>query len=155
MATPRAARANVGRKRGQGRAICSVGECDRIVKGRHLCEMHYMRAYRHGGDVHAGEGRYGAGYEMTDGYILIGAVGHPLARAKGAVKVHRKVLYDAIGPGPHPCHWCGKPVDWTYGVTSDALVVDHLDDRRSNNDLDNLVPSCNTCNSSRSRKVAS
>lgn len=41
--------------------------------------------------------------------------GHPLANTHGAVFEHRKVLYDEIGPGPHPCHWhpmsgCGNPI---------------------------------------------
>lgn len=144
-----ATRARMGNKRGQGRARCSIEGCDRIVKGRHLCEKHYMRAYRHNGDVTAGEGRYGSGYVMSDGYILVTKPGHPLARAKGQVHAHRVVLYDLIGPGPHPCHWCGKSVDWAFGVTTDALVVDHLDDDRANNDPANLVPSCNSCNTSR------
>lgn len=144
-------RARTGNKRGQGRAICSVPECDRVVKGRRLCGMHYMRARRHDGDTNAGEGRYGNGYITSDGYVLIGRTGHPLARQKGQVLQHRVVLYDAIGPGPHPCHWCGATVVWTEQVTTDALVVDHLDENRANNHLSNLVPSCNPCNANRRR----
>lgn len=142
-------RARTGNKRGQGRATCTINDCTQVVKGRHLCEKHYMRAYRHNGDTSAGEGRFGSGYVTTDGYVLIGRKGHPLARAKGQVLLHRVVLYDDIGPGPHPCHWCDKPVDWTFGVTDDALVVDHVDDDRLNNDRSNLVASCNDCNTSR------
>lgn len=89
---------------------------------------------------------------MQNGYVILTGVNHPLARKHGKVLVHRVVLYDAIGPGPHPCHWCAKPVDWTYGVTPDALFVDHLDDDKTNNVLENLVPSCNYCN--RNREVA-
>lgn len=142
-------RAQMGNKPYQGRAICSVDDCERVVKGRHLCEMHYMRAYRHGGDVHAGEGRYGGGYVTPDGYVLIGRTGHPLARAKGQVHEHRVVLYDAIGPGSHPCHWCGCTVEWGYGLGPSVLVVDHVDGVKTNNALSNLVPACNPCNTLR------
>lgn len=77
---------------------------------------------------------------------------HPLARkTDGRVFVHRKVLYDAIGPGQHPCHWCGTTVEWRLrNVTSaGGLVVDHIDRDRRNNDLSNLVPSCHGCNARR------
>lgn len=72
--------------------------------------------------------------------------GHPVAHADGRVRVHRAVLYDKIGPGPHPCHWCGSSVDW-YGIPE--LVSDHLDGDTWNNDPGNLVPSCNGCNAVR------
>jgi hypothetical protein len=80
--------------------------------------------------------------------------GHPLVSpgSQPKVLVHRLVLYNKIGPGPHPCHWCGKPVDWvvgkfqTKGAFKDALIADHLDDDGKNNDPSNLVPSCHGCN---------
>lgn len=72
---------------------------------------------------------------------------HPLSPPCGVLPEHRVVLYDAIGPGPHPCHWCQKPVDWSDQKTSEGcLVVDHLDNDGLNNALDNLVPSCHHCN---------
>lgn len=75
-------------------------------------------------------------------YKLIPAKGHPAA-PKGArvVREHRVVLYDLIGPGTHPCHWCGKPVTW-----GETLVVDHLNDIRTDNAPANLVPACQGCN---------
>ena len=73
---------------------------------------------------------------------------HPVANKNGLVCEHRAVLYDKIGPGSHPCHWCGKSVTWLVGngVKSGSLVVDHLDDNDLNNDPTNLVPSCHGCN---------
>lgn len=142
-----ATRARMGNKRGQGRATCSVDGCDGIVHGRGLCQMHYMRARRHDGDVRAGEGRYGNGYITAQGYVLVGLSGHPLARAKGQVYLHRVVLYDAIGTGPHPCHWCGCLVDWNGDPA--LLAVDHVDGDRLNNVRENLVPSCTRCNVTR------
>lgn len=74
---------------------------------------------------------------------------HPLASRVGHVKRARKVLYDDIGPGPHECHWgCGKLLQWGgHG----GIYVDHLDGDTSNDDLDNLVPSCNSCNARRAK----
>ena len=64
---------------------------------------------------------------------------------------HRLILWEKIGSGSHPCHHCGQTVTWSpgKGLCKGALVVDHLDDNPRNNDPDNLVPSCHTCNKSR------
>jgi hypothetical protein len=70
---------------------------------------------------------------------------HPLANKNGQVAEHRKVLFDKIGEGPHPCHWCNKIVSWF----DKSLCSDHLDGDPGNNNQENLVPSCGTCNSRR------
>jgi hypothetical protein len=90
---------------------------------------------------------------MTKNYKTISVKGdHPL-RAPGCnyVYEHRVVLWEKIGPGTHPCHHCGIHVTWLpgEGARSGALVVDHLDHDRRNNDPSNLVPSCNPCNQGR------
>ena len=61
------------------------------------------------------------------------------------------VLWEKIGPGSHPCHWCGHLLVWMHGLSAESLQVDHLDEDRANNDPTNLVPSCHTCNKLRSR----
>ena len=133
---------------------CIVDACDRPnADGHKICRMHRGRLRKHGtyGPPHAVRAPNRTGSVMQNGYVILTGVDHPLAGSQGKVLVHRVVLYDAIGPGPHPCHWCAKPVDWTYGVTPDALFVDHLDDDKTNNVLENLVPSCNYCNRNRER----
>jgi hypothetical protein len=79
---------------------------------------------------------------------------HPLAKGKGGVPEHRAILYAKIGPGPHPCHWCGKEVSWFPVVSGirqrGTLDADHVDRDTRNNRPDNLVPSCHRCNVSRS-----
>lgn len=81
-------------------------------------------------------------------------MGHPLAMKWGYVLEHRFVLYESIGPGSHPCHWCKATVSWgapgTGNRSKGVLVVDHMDGDKLNNDIGNLVPSCNGCNISRS-----
>ncbi len=96
-------------------------------------------------------GQPAQGFWITaQGYrLLTGYQGHPIAFGDGTVLEHRFVLYEKIGPGPHPCHWaCGAILDW--GGPS-GINVDHLDDDKLNNDPDNLVPSCGNCNRHRGR----
>lgn len=83
------------------------------------------------------------------------APGHPLAGVTDLVSEARAALFDSIGWGPHPCHWCSTAVDWkvvrkgqsTNGAS--ALVADHVDNDPLNDALENLVPSCQVCNGSR------
>lgn len=88
-----------------------------------------------------------AGFHLDrKGYIVLsGQHDHPLATSRGLLREHRKVLYDAIGPGEHSCHWCDGPVRWEDGT----LAPDHLDWNPANNARDNLVQSCYPCNSAR------
>lgn len=90
-------------------------------------------------------------------YSAISHPGHPLANKTGRVQTHRFVLYEKIGPGPHPCHWCGATLFWVAGKLGgggNALVPDHLDGMRRNNLPENLVASCQGCNSHRSHPRA-
>lgn len=90
-------------------------------------------------------------------YKMIKIVGHPLARAGGLVGVHRVVLYEKIGPGSHPCHWCKRLVHWksrTPGTGEMTLIADHVNGNREDNGEGNLVPSCNKCNVLRTRSWA-
>ena len=86
---------------------------------------------------------------LKNGYVVLtGMYGHPLVTSGGIVGEHRFVLYEKIGIGPHYCHWnCGKLLEWTRY----SLHVDHIDGNPSNNDPENLVPSCLSCNLARAR----
>jgi len=81
-------------------------------------------------------------------YIYLYRPHHPVADRSGRVQEHRMVLYDAIGPGPHPCHWHGGEATLTWGGIT-GIHVDHIDGDPSNNCRENLVPSCQSCNKSR------
>jgi hypothetical protein len=85
---------------------------------------------------------------------LSGQQGHPLAGPTGNLFEHRKVLYDAIGPGPHPCHW--NPLSHCENTALEwgglhGINVDHLNDTPDDNRLENLVVSCLRCNWGRNR----
>lgn len=91
----------------------------------------------------------GYSIEATGYKRLTGMHDHPLSTSGGVILEHRKTLYDAIGPGPHACHWkdqfdCGRTsLEW------DNICVDHLDSDTLNNTLENLVVSCRSCNTKR------
>lgn len=79
---------------------------------------------------------------------------HPLADAHGSIKEHRFILYEAVEGANQSCHWCGKNLIWRVGRTGgDTLIVDHIDYNPKNNDLSNLVPSCQGCNIHRDRPI--
>jgi len=88
-------------------------------------------------------------------YRYVKRPGHPLAPKSGQLPLHRVVLYDKIGPGPHPCHGCGAEVNWSSARTGQgALIADHLDGDKTNNDPSNLAPSCHPCNTRRAYDAA-
>lgn len=98
------------------------------------------------------ESRKGVALKQGIRHRMMRAPGHPIAPPSGIAPVARVRLYDAIGPGPHRCHWCSKEVHWIPGVgvrRQDVLVVDHLDHDATNDELTNLAPSCNACNAHR------
>lgn len=85
-------------------------------------------------------------------YETVDAPDHPLAKVGGYVYRHEAVLYARIGPGPHPCHWCGRLVDWKQKVRRKmvgVLCTDHLNGIETDNRSSNLVASCFRCNISR------
>lgn len=130
---------------------CRISTCDRSASARELCDTHYRRLLRYGSpDGHAEK-------RLLDckRYLQRKFRGHPLANCRtGRASVHRVVLFDCSGGGPLPCFWCGRPLRWitTRPQPVDALMVDHLDHDRHNNDETNLVPACNACNGARNRR---
>lgn len=120
-----------------GTGRCIVDGCDKPTPTRgRVCAMHRQRKARSGSYELRGRPR------QTRDYIKVARPGHPQAQmANGRGYLHRINLYDAIGPGTHPCAYCAVPVTW--GVD---LHVDHIDNDRDNNDPTNLAPCCAPCN---------
>jgi 5-methylcytosine-specific restriction endonuclease McrA len=131
---------------------CAIDGCDKPTRSgaAEWCKMHYHRWYRHGSPhkmANAASAPRVQGSETK--YKIKDMPGHPVAGACGKVYVHRLVLFDAIGPGPHRCHWCNRLVDWSQPSDPDRLEVDHLNALKDDNRLANLVPSCGECNTNR------
>lgn len=130
---------------------CSAPGCANTPRSgkAELCQKHYHRLYRHGSIERTA--RVGAP-SVSKGrrYRLLYLPGHPLANPRHSrVYEHRAVLYDTIGPGPHPCRWCGVMLDWLPGVDPLAIHADHLNGYGDDNRPENLVPSCRNCNPTR------
>lgn len=136
---------------------CTVPGCSnppRRLKAE-WCKKHYHRWYRHG-DVNRCATKSGISVSHGRRYRLLEIRNHPLAKASGKVWEHQVVLYAAIGPGAHPCHWCATTVRWEAAKgEADRLVVDHLNNRGDDNAEANLVPSCASCNSTRAVQARS
>lgn len=125
-----------GRKRGPLSASTKekIGAANRVRK--HSAEFRERCRQRQLGT--------GRGHYYDKGYrFLTSQYGHPLSGDNGVVQEHRKVLYDKIGPGFHPCHWCGKQISWGG---SGGINVDHLNGVKDDNRSENLVVSCCLCN---------
>lgn len=127
---------------------CQAPDCGRRARSTFgkWCDKHYGRLRVNGTlDLKVTPRKAGG---LTDaGYVWVLDPTHPLAKG-GRVYLHRKVLYDLIGPGPHQCRWCERDVTWG-GMRDGGLVADHLDGDKSNNEPENLVPACNPCNTLR------
>lgn len=90
---------------------CSIDGCEnksRTINGKY-CEKHYVRHYRTGSFDDPERGRE---CFTSNGYVAVYSPLHEIAGKTGVLYKHRKVLYDRIGGGVHPCHWCGKEVEW-------------------------------------------
>lgn len=132
-----------------GLRICSVPSCERKHKGHGYCGMHLNR-WRKGISLDS-PGKEPAKHR----YRYLTRPGHPLAMKNGRVAEHRMVLFDTTGGARMPCFWCGRPLDWFASrFDPGAMVVDHRDHNRRNNDPTNLLPSCTSCNCGRIKGFA-
>lgn len=126
---------------------CDTADCpNNIARPSYgLCEACYMR-FRRNGTVDSIVKKQHRKV-LASGYVWVHAPGHPVARADGSAFEHRVVLYDRIGPGPHPCVWCSRELEWS------EIKVDHLNEVKDDNTPDNLVPACGRCNEARGAVV--
>lgn len=79
---------------------------------------------------------------------------HPIAPPSGVISCARVTLYEKLGPGEHPCNWCGVALTWhpESRYSPNALLADHLNHDPTDDEAGNLVASCNACNGHRRRR---
>lgn len=80
------------------------------------------------------------------GYSVTTDRAHPLGDFRGRVLMHRMVMFDEFGWGPHPCFFCGLELPFRTGRKQAwpnwGIEVDHIDADRANNDITNLAFVC-------------
>jgi 5-methylcytosine-specific restriction endonuclease McrA len=123
---------------------CKVDGCDNHANrvGAVMCEKHYARVRRHG-STDKQSNLINGDLIHTGGYILKHAPDHPLYKNYSRLFAHRIVYYDNYGNGPFKCFHCSVCVTWA------TMHIDHLDDNKLNNNIQNLVASCPVCNQKR------
>jgi hypothetical protein len=123
---------------------CTVDQCGNETRSLNskYCEKHYYRIRRNGSvDLKP----FNIRIKHSGGYDLVYSPNHPLRQGHvGNYEYeHRVVYYNNHGVGPFACHWCGDAVSWQ------TLHVDHLNDNKKDNRIENLVASCAICNQHR------
>lgn len=123
---------------------CVVEGCGKEVRAGRYCQAHEARLARTGRLDLAERPRT---LPHSNGYVLLWAPDHPLRAGKSGPREyeHRVVFYDEHGEGPFRCHWCSTVVSWS------DMDVDHVNAKRDDNAIGNLVPSCHPCNTKRGR----
>lgn len=128
---------------------CKVGGCskDAVYKKDQVCQMHYFRMMRNGSyELAARKTKYR--YTTANGYEKLHHPDHALADSSGYVYEHRHVYFES-GKPHDSCAICGASVDWS------SLHIDHIDNDKSNNRIDNLRATCRGCNTFRGHDTES
>lgn len=84
-----------------------------------------------------------------NGYVVAIDYSHPLGDFRGRVGMHRKVMFDLFGWGPHKCYFCDLVLPFRTGRKKAGrenwgIEIDHIDTDRTNNDISNLAFVCPT-----------
>jgi hypothetical protein len=87
--------------------------------------------------------------QESDGYWIVKQPDHPLAYAtggrKGWVFRHRMMLFDHVNGRQQRCVYCEYSLPW-QGGWKNSINVDHFNEIKGDDRIENLHPSCYWCN---------
>ena len=124
---------------------CCVDGCDREVmyKADKLCQKHYFRNMRNGTFDIIRTNKYRI--FTPNGYSKVYEPSCELVNHNGYVFEHR-LVYWKNKQNVSNCEICNKEISW------ETVHIDHKDNNRLNNDISNLRPLCNGCNTQRPKR---
>lgn len=128
---------------------CKIEGCERecMYQKDEVCQKHYFRFMRYGTYELTRKPR-NPKWDHSHGYVCLFLPDHPLASSRGDVYEHRAVLYKKYGENIPPCELCGAITTWSSRNTH----VDHINEVKSDNRVENLRILCNSCNVRRANK---
>jgi hypothetical protein len=120
---------------------CIVDGCDSKPRSplAEYCEVHYYRLRRNGKLELLNKYEYKK-CEFIRRKVSIDNAGY---FNEGGERSHRRIAREFYGDKMHKCHWCGIDIHFK------DCHVDHVDECKTNNSINNLVISCPRCNITR------
>lgn len=115
---------------------CRVDGCGReaAYKKARLCQKHYFRV-RRTGTTQKAERPQNWGIDSS-GYLT-----------SCGERQHRKIYRDHYGDNLPDCWSCGRSLSWDMGK---EMHIDHINEEKTDNRIENLRASCWLCNVQRS-----